>query len=54
MTTTLARQAIRAWPRHEFATRKQIKTLRRGFIRQVQQLGDRYLLARAQYVGRRT
>lgn len=53
MTTAIARQAIRAWPRHELATRQQIKTLRRGFIRQLQHLGDRYLFAREQFVVRK-
>lgn len=40
----LYRQAIKAWPHHEFATRQQIKALRRGYIRWVMHLGPDYLL----------
>lgn len=41
----LARQAVRAWPRHEFATRQQTNVLRRGYIKARAVLGDKYLLA---------
>lgn len=41
----LARQAVRAWPRHDLATRQQVNALRRGYIRARQILGERYLLA---------
>lgn len=41
----IARQAVRAWPRHELANRKQIVALRRGYIRARNILGDRWLLA---------
>lgn len=44
-TTQLARQAIRAWPRHNFATKQQLRSLRVGDIKARRQLGDRYLLA---------
>ena len=44
-TTQLARQAIRAWPRHDLATRQQVRSLRVGYIKARRQLGDRYLLA---------
>lgn len=50
---TLARDAIRAWPRHPLATRQQTTALRRGYIRARLLLGDRYLLSRANYVQRR-
>lgn len=41
----LARQAVRAWPHHSLATRRQTNALRRGYIRARIVLGDRYLLA---------
>ena len=41
----LARQAVRAWPRHELATRQQVNALRRGYIKARVILGDRWLLA---------
>lgn len=44
-TTALARQAIRAWPRHDLATRQQVRALRIGYIKARRMLGDRYLLA---------
>ena len=44
-TVQLARQAVRAWPRHDLATRQQINTLRRGYIRARVILGERWLLA---------
>jgi hypothetical protein len=44
-TAQLARQAVRAWPRHDLATRQQINTLRRGYIKAREVLGDRWLLA---------
>lgn len=43
--TELARQAIRAYPRHNFATKQQLRSLRVGDIKARRQLGDRYLLA---------
>lgn len=50
----LARDAIRAWPKHSLATAAQVRALRRGYIRARLFLGDRYLLSRANYVQRRT
>jgi hypothetical protein len=41
----LAREEIKAWPRHELASKQQLKTLRLGYIKARQILGDRYLLA---------
>ena len=41
----LARQAVRAWPRHDLATRQQINALRRGYIKARQILGDKWLLS---------
>lgn len=42
---SLARAAIKAWPRHELATRQQINALRRGYIRAREILGSKYLLS---------
>ena len=41
----LARAAVRAWPRHDLATRQQTNALRRGYIKARIVLGDRWLLA---------
>ena len=46
MTLSLARQAVKAWPRHHLATRQQINALRRGYIRARIMLGDKWLLAK--------
>jgi hypothetical protein len=45
MTYQLARDAVRAWPRHPLATRQQINVIRRGYIKARVTLGDRWLLA---------
>lgn len=45
MTTSLARQAVRLYPRTHYTDRKAVNTLRRGWIRQIQYLGDKWLLA---------
>lgn len=50
---TLARQSVKTWPRHELATRQQTNALRRGWIKAVAQLGDKWLLARANFVQRK-
>jgi hypothetical protein len=44
--TPLARQAVRLYPRTSYTERKAVNTLRRGWIRQIQYLGDKWLLAR--------
>lgn len=41
----LLREAIKAWPRHDLASKQQTKTLRLGYIKARRILGDRYLLA---------
>ena len=41
----LMREAIKAWPRHELASKQQLNTLRRGYIKAREWLGDKYLLA---------
>lgn len=46
-TLTLARQAIRLYPRNQYATRHAVNTLRRGWIKQIQYLGDKWLLAKS-------
>lgn len=43
--TTLARRAIRLYPRTSYTDRRAVNTLRRGWIRQIEYLGDRWLLA---------
>lgn len=45
MTYQIARQAVKAWPRHDLATKAQIAALRRGYIKARVILGDRWLLA---------
>ena len=53
MSLAIARQAVRAWPRHPLASRAHVRHLRRQFVAKVSLLGDRYLLARAQFVARK-
>ena len=43
--TTLARRAVRLYPRTNYTDRKSTNALRRGWIRQIEYLGDRWLLA---------
>lgn len=45
MNLSIARQAVRAWPRHELATKQQTRALQRGYIKARLRLGDRWLLA---------
>ncbi len=42
----LARQAVRLYPRTNYTDRRAVNTLRRGWIRQIQYLGDKWLLAK--------
>lgn len=42
----LARQAVRLYPRTQYTDRRAVNTLRRGWIRQIQYLGDKWLLAK--------
>ena len=42
----LARNAVRLYPRTEYTDRRAVNTLRRGWIRQILYLGDKWLLAR--------
>ena len=42
---SLARQAVRLYPRTQYTDRRAVNTLRRGWIRQIQYLGDKWLLA---------
>lgn len=44
--TTLARQAVRLYPHTSYTDRRAVNTLRRGWIRQIQYLGDKWLLAK--------
>jgi hypothetical protein len=41
----LARQAVRLYPRTAYTDRRAVNTLRRGWIRQIVYLGDKWLLA---------
>ena len=45
LTLTLARQAVRLYPRTAYTDRRAVNTLRRGWIRQIRYLGDKWLLA---------
>jgi len=45
-TQNLARQAVRLYPRTSYTDRRAVNTLRRGWIRQIQYLGDKWLLSR--------
>jgi hypothetical protein len=45
MVMNLARQSVKAWPRHPLATRQQTNALRRGYIKARMWLGDKWLLA---------
>ncbi len=42
----LVRQAVRLYPRTSYTDRRAVNTLRRGWIRQIQYLGDKWLLAK--------
>lgn len=42
--TTLARQAVRLYPRTNYTSRTAVNALRRGWMRQVEYLGSKWLL----------
>lgn len=42
----LVRQAVRLYPRTQYTDRRAVNVLRRGWIRQIQYLGDKWLLAK--------
>jgi hypothetical protein len=46
-TMTLARKAVKLFPRTDYNTRRSVNHLRRGWIRQIQYLGDKWLLAKS-------
>jgi len=46
-TLTIARQAVRLYPRNQYANRHAVNTLRRGWIRQIRYLGDKWILAKS-------
>lgn len=50
----LRRQAIRAWPSHPLASRKQINHIRREWIKKIELLGDKWLFAKVNHVEQRT
>ena len=43
--SALARQAVRIYPRTAYTDRRAVNVLRRGWIKQIQYLGDKWLLA---------
>ena len=43
--TVIAREAVKAWRHHPLATRQQINSLRRGYIKARMWLGEKWLLA---------
>lgn len=42
---SLARQAVRLYPRTDYTDRRAVNVLRRGWIEKIIYLGDRWLLA---------
>lgn len=42
---SLARKAVRLYPRTEYTERRTVNNLRRNWIRQIQYLGDKWILA---------
>ena len=44
-TPTLARQAVRLYPHTAYTDRRTVNHLRRGWMRQIRYLGDKWLLA---------
>lgn len=42
----LVRQAVRLYPRTQYTDRRAVNVLRRGWIRQIQYLGDKWILAK--------
>lgn len=43
----LARQAVRLYPRSAYTDRRAVNALRRGWVRQILYLGDKWLLAQS-------
>jgi hypothetical protein len=52
--STRARQATRLFPQHSMATKAQTKHLRKAWLKSIEVLGDRWLLADANRVTRKT
>lgn len=46
-THSLARQAVRLYPRTPYTDRRAVNVLRRGWIKQIVYLGDKWLLAQS-------
>lgn len=49
---SLARRAIRLYPRTDYNNRKTVNHLRREWIRSVRQLGDKWIIATANRIQR--
>ncbi len=47
MNIQLARRAVRLYPHQPYTERKAVNALRRGWMRQIVYLGDRWLLAKS-------
>lgn len=48
----LARQAVRLYPRTPYTDRRAVNVLRRGWIRQIEYLGDAWILHQKHHVER--
>ena len=46
-TLTLARKAVKLYPHNFHTPRKAVNNLRRGWIKQIQSLGDKWILAKS-------
>lgn len=49
----LAREAVRLYPRTSYTERRAVNVLRRGWIKQIQYLGDKWLLHPTHHVKRK-
>ena len=53
MNLTLARQAVRVFPKHEFVNKTTTNYLRREWIKKITLLGDNWLFAKSNYISKR-
>ena len=53
-TYSLARQAVRLYPRSTYTDRKAVNTLRAGWVSKIKYLGDRWLLHPSNSIQKRT
>lgn len=52
-TYSLARQAVALFPRTSYTDRKSVNALRRGWVRGIAYLGDKWILAKSNHILRR-